>query len=47
MTKRIIYCENCENEYKVQFKTDDEPKFCPFCSEEIDIDWNTSEIIEE
>ena len=41
MTKKIIYCNNCEAEFTIKHNMDDEYyeiKYCPFCGEELDED---------
>lgn len=43
MPKRVLYCESCDKEYTISFKGDDEPCVCPWCGEDIDTDWNSSE----
>lgn len=42
MSKKTIFCDECEEECTVSFKGSEEPQFCPFCGSEIDTDWNTT-----
>ena len=41
MAKRTIFCENCDSEFIVTFKGEEEPNHCVFCGEEVDVAWNT------
>ena len=45
--KRIIYCESCNAEFTINFKSEEEPSYCVFCGEEFDPDWNSSEESED
>tara|TARA_B100000989_G_scaffold177497_1_gene133284 strand:+ start:873 stop:1028 length:156 start_codon:yes stop_codon:yes gene_type:complete len=39
MKKKLIYCDSCEAEFKINHDMDEEyyqVKFCPFCGSEID-----------
>jgi hypothetical protein len=48
MAKKVLFCEECEKEFTITFKTEDgEPNHCPFCATELDLDWNSAEAEEE
>ena len=39
MKRKLIYCDSCEAEFKINHDMDEEyyqVKFCPFCGSEID-----------
>ena len=39
MPRKIIFCSSCDAEFKINHNMDDEYyeiKYCPFCGEEID-----------
>lgn len=43
MPKKILYCDDCCTEFTVTYKGNEPPKFCPFCSAELELDWHSSE----
>lgn len=43
MPKKILFCEECDAEYTIQYKGNDKPSTCPFCGSEIDLGWNSDD----
>ncbi len=38
--KKVIFCDSCDAEFTLNYKSKDEPKYCVFCGDQIDLDWN-------
>ncbi len=43
MSKKTIYCDECMNEFTLNYKGKEDPQYCVFCGSELDLDWNSDE----
>ncbi len=43
MPKKLIFCESCQKEYTVSYKGQEEPTFCPFCGDNVDLEWSADD----
>jgi len=41
-----IFCENCDSDFTIRSVCENEIKFCPFCGNNVDDEWNVSDELE-
>ncbi len=47
MSKKVIYCDDCKSEFSINYKGEEQPHYCVFCGEELDLGWNSDEDLPE